>query len=153
MQSVSKDKENEIMLKLTEQAVMLGLLGRSNYDTTEEFIKQLEGSIKSIQTNDDQGKALKHKAQFKTEGGIELLCKQATENIKLYREGQIASKEMQQRVEELQNLDQNIAQTKKAPERKSTKKMIKEVKEARDKTFTEQVRAEQKARQTEVNTR
>jgi hypothetical protein len=142
MQLTCKDQEHYIMLKLTEQAVMLGLLGRSNYDTTEEFIKQLEGSIKSIQTNDEQAQELRRAAQYNTTEGIKSLCKKATENIQLYRDGKAASKEMQKQSEDLKNLDKNIEQKKKAPERKSIKDMRSELKNKLDITYKEKVHRE-----------
>lgn len=149
MQSVSKDKENEIIDLLTSHADLLGLQGPTKYATQEEFIKQLEGSIKSI----NQGEKLPLRAELKTKGGIEFFCEQITENIKLYRDGQTASKEMQQQIQDLKNLDQSIEQKKEAPERKSVKRMIKEVKQARDKTFTAQVRNKQKEYQDKLTTR
>ena len=73
---------------------------------------------------------------------IETEPRQATKNIKLYRDGKAASKEMQKQSEELHNIDKNIEQKKKAPERKSIKDMRSELKNKLDITYKEKVHRE-----------
>jgi hypothetical protein len=53
---------------------------------------------------------------------------------------------MNQKFEELQSLDKNIAQTKKVPERKSATAMKAEIKKKRDATHTEKARKQNEKR-------
>ncbi len=132
---------------LTDTAKKLGLPVDNQKQISEEFINTFEEKIKNIQLESKENKTLNLKSEE-----LKSLREQATKNIELYRKAQTTFESMKKRKEELNNVNHVAEQKKKSPERKSTKNMIKEVKQARDKTFTAQVRA-QKARQGELQTR